>query len=60
MYRQRKKLCNEEEEAMMKIIRLRKQQRLLNDKEQRMIKLGVLTLEELDAKEKDEQEESSY
>jgi hypothetical protein len=57
--RQRKKLRDEEEEAMMKIIRLRKQQRLLDDKEQRMIALGVSTLEELDAKEKEEQEEAA-
>ena len=57
--RQRKKLRDEEEEAMMKIIRLRKQQRLLDDKEQRMIELGVSTLEELDAKEREEQEEAS-
>ncbi|OBT49574.1 hypothetical protein VE04_10255 [Pseudogymnoascus sp. 24MN13] len=56
--RQRRKLRDEEEEAMMKIIRLRKQQQLLDDKEQRMIELGVSTLEELDAKEKEEQEES--
>jgi hypothetical protein len=44
---------------MMKIIRLRKQQRLLNDKEQRMIKLSVSTLEELDAKEKEERDEAA-
>jgi hypothetical protein len=56
--RQRRKLRDEEEEAMMKIIRLRKQQRLLDDKEQRMIELGVSTLEELDVKEKEEREES--
>lgn len=55
--RQRQKLRDEEEEAMAKILRLRKQQRLLDDKERRMIESGVSTLEELDKKEKEECEE---
>ncbi|OBT40372.1 hypothetical protein VE00_09196 [Pseudogymnoascus sp. WSF 3629] len=50
-------LHDEKEEAMMKIIRIGKQERLLEEKEQRMIELGVSTLEELDAKEKEEREE---
>jgi hypothetical protein len=50
-------LRDEKEEAMMKIIRIGKQERLLEEKEQRMIELGVSTLEELDAKEREEREE---
>ena len=57
--RQRRKLRDEKEEAMMKIIRIGKQERLLEEKEQRMIELGVSTLEELDAKEKEERDEAA-
>lgn len=49
--RQRQKLRDEEEEAMAKILRLRKQQRFLDDREKEMIRRGVETLDELDAAE---------
>lgn len=46
--RQRQKLRAEEEEAMAKILRLRKQQRFLDEREQEMIRRGLSTLEELE------------
>jgi len=52
--RQRQKLRNEEEEAMAKILRLRKQQRLLDDREKEMVRRGCETLDELDAAEASE------
>jgi hypothetical protein len=59
--RQRRKLRDEEEEAMAKILRLRKQQRFLDDREQEMIRRGLSSLDELDEaedKEKKEKEEA--
>lgn len=60
----RRKLRNEEEnaimasqEAMAKILRLRKQQRLLDEREQKMIAAGLNSLDELDALEKLEKDE---
>ena len=46
---QRRRLQLEEEEAMAKILRLRKQQRLLNNREKEMLNRGLRTLDELDA-----------
>jgi hypothetical protein len=56
--RQRQKLKAEEEEAMAKILRLRKQQRFLDDREQEMLRRGLSTLEELDQAEASEKVET--
>lgn len=49
--RQRKKLRDEQNEAMAKVLRLRKMEELLDEREKKMIELGLSTLEELDARE---------
>jgi hypothetical protein len=54
--RQRRKLQEEEEEAMAKILRLRKQQRLLDDREKEMIRRGLASLDDLDAAEEKDRE----
>jgi hypothetical protein len=55
--RQRLKLEQEEEEAMAKILRLRKQQRFLKDRESEMARRGLRFLDELDATKTKEREE---
>ena len=52
--RQQERLRQEEEEAMAKILRLRKQQAFLRKREKEMIRRDVRTLEELDALEEKE------
>lgn len=49
--RQRKKLRDEQNEAMAKVLRLRKMEELLDEREKKMIELGLSTLGELDARE---------
>lgn len=49
--RQRKKLRDERDEAMAKLLRLSKLEKALDEREQKMIELGVSTLDELDQKE---------
>ena len=55
--RQRRKLRDEEEEAMAKILRLRKQQRFLDDREQEMLRRGLESLDELDKAEEKERKD---
>lgn len=57
--RQRQKLRDEEEEAMAKILRLRKQQRLLDEREKAMIERGLSTLDELDKAEEEEKQKEA-
>ena len=52
--RQRQRLRDEEEEAMAKILRLRKQQRFLDEREKKMIAAGLSSMDELDALEEKE------
>ena len=52
------KLDAEEEEAMAKILRLKKQKRFLYDRRQKMIAAGLNSMEELDALEALEKEET--
>jgi hypothetical protein len=52
--RQEEKLEKEEEEAMMKVLRLRKQKRLLRARRKEMLRRGLRTLDELDAAEEAE------
>jgi hypothetical protein len=52
--RQRERLRSEEEEAMAKILRLRKQQRFLDNREKEMLRRGLRSLDELDAAEEEE------
>jgi hypothetical protein len=57
--RQRKKLRDERDEAMAKVLRLSKMEKALEEREQKMIEMGVSTLEELDAAEAAEKEEQA-
>lgn len=57
--RQRKKLRDERNETMAKLLRLSKMEEALEAREQKMIELGVGTLEELDAKEAEERAEAA-
>ncbi|KAG9239886.1 hypothetical protein BJ878DRAFT_8371 [Calycina marina] len=52
------RMQQQEEEAIAKILRLRKQQRLLLDKKQRMIAAGLNSMDELDALEAAEKSEN--
>jgi len=56
--RKRQRLRDEEEEAMAKILRLRKQQRFLDEQEKKMVQAGLNSLDELDAQEAREKEEA--
>lgn len=56
--KQRDRLEREEEEAMAKILRLRKQKKLLARREREMLKRGMRTLDELDAAEEKERLET--
>ena len=56
--RQEERLRSEEEEAMAKILRLRKQQKLLRERRQRMADRGLKYLDELDALEEKERLEN--
>src|SRR5690242_20272191 len=49
--RQQEKLMQEEEEAMAKILRLRKQQSFLRKRKKEMLRRGLRTLNKLDAAE---------
>lgn len=51
------KLQQEEEEAMAKILRLRRQQAMLRRRRDEMIKRGLCSLDELDAVEEEERQE---
>ncbi len=55
--RQRRKLRDEKDEAMAKIIRLNKQERLLDERENKMIAAGLNSMDELDALEQLEKDE---
>jgi len=55
--RQQERLQAEEEEAMAKILRLRKQQAFLRDRKKAMIARGLQTLDELDKAEENERKE---
>jgi hypothetical protein len=52
--RQRKKLREEQDEAMSKILRLRQMEKALDERERKMIEMGVKTLDELDRIEAEE------
>lgn len=54
---QKKKLRLEEDEALAKIMRLRKQQQLLEEREEEMSRRGLQYLDELDAVEERERNE---
>jgi hypothetical protein len=55
--RQEEKLDQEEEEAHMKIIRIKKQKKLLRARRKEMVRRGLRTLDELDAAERKETEQ---
>ncbi|KAE8440331.1 hypothetical protein EG329_008671 [Mollisiaceae sp. DMI_Dod_QoI] len=55
---QKRKLQLEKEEAMAKILRLRKQQRILEQREHEMAKRGLRFLDKLDAVEEKERKEA--
>ena len=56
--REERRLQEEEEEAMAKILRLRKQQRLFRSRAKDMLRRGLKTMDELDEAEEKERKEA--